>query len=265
MPVEAFRKLLELERRLRAPGGCPWDARQTIETLKPNFLEEVYECLEAHSRGDAREFREELGDVLYVLVFLAVIAEEEGLFTVRDWIQGAHDKIHRRHPHVFGEEHANGSEDAVRVWEAVKSREGKNERESVLDGIPVQLPALLRARRVQERASALGFDWDDPDDVFAKVEEEMTEVRRAYRAGEREETARELGDLLFAIVNLLRFLERNPEEILVGTIHKFEQRFREVEKALRAEGRALTLAEMDRVWERAKRDEPPAGINAESG
>jgi tetrapyrrole methylase family protein/MazG family protein len=255
MPVEAFRKLLELERRLRAPGGCPWDARQTIETLKPNFLEEVYECLEAHSQGNPEEFREELGDVLYVLLFLAIIAEEEGLFTVRELIQGAHDKIYRRHPHVFGEEHAAGSDDAVRVWEEVKSREGKSDRESVLDGIPVQLPALLRARRVQERASALGFDWDNPDDVFAKIEEEAEEVRGAYRAGEREAVAAELGDLLFAIVNLLRFLERNPEEILIGAIQKFEKRFREVEKAVRAEGRRLTLAEMDQVWERAKRDE----------
>ena len=255
MPVEAFRRLLELEKTLRAPGGCPWDAEQTVETLKPNLLEETYEVLEAHSSGDPKEFQEELGDLLYVLVFMALVAEEEGLFTVRDLIQGAHDKIYRRHPHVFGDARASTPDDAKRVWEEVKKQEGKKDRESVLDGIPHSLPALLRAKRVQERAAAIGFDWDDVDDVFAKVEEEIQEVRESHRSGDREAAVAELGDLLFAVVNLLRFLNRNPEETLVGTIKKFERRFRLVEKAMNEEGRRMSLAEMDEVWERAKREE----------
>jgi MazG family protein len=196
-----------------------------------------------------------MGDLLYVLLFMAIVAEEEGLFTVRDLIQGAHDKIYRRHPHVFGDEAAASPDDAKRVWEKVKKEEGKKDRESVLDGIPHSLPALMRARRVQERAAAIGFDWKHPDDVLAKVEEEMEEVRRSWHADEKEHAVEELGDVLFAVVNLLRFLNRNPEEVLVAAIKKFERRFREVETAINSEGRPMTLEEMDAVWERAKRDE----------
>ncbi|MGQ0723089.1 MAG: nucleoside triphosphate pyrophosphohydrolase [Candidatus Eiseniibacteriota bacterium] len=253
MPVDAFRQLLELQRTLRGPGGCPWDADQTLETLQPNLLEETHEVLEAHSKGDPAALREELGDLLYVLVFVAVVAEEQGLFTLRDVIQGAHDKIKSRHPHVFGDEEAKSAEDAKRVWERAKKREGRTDRESVLDGIPAALPALLRARRVQERAAALGFDWKHPDDVLAKVEEEVAEVRAIWPSGDRDHAVEELGDVLFAVVNLLRFLNRNPEEVLGTAIRKFERRFREVEKALDAEGRPMTLEEMDAVWERAKR------------
>lgn len=253
MPAQAFQRLLDLERTLRAPGGCPWDAAQTIETLKPNLLEETYEVLEAHSTGDMAEFREELGDLLYVLLFMGLVAEEDGLFTVRELIQEAHDKIYRRHPHVFGEEEAASPDDAKRVWENVKRREGK--KKSVLDGIPHNLPALMRARRVQERAAAVGFDWEHPDPVFAKVEEEMEEVRSSYHRGDTEHAIEELGDVLFAVVNLLRFLNRNPEEVLISTIKKFERRFREVEKAINAEERRMTLEEMDAVWERVKESE----------
>lgn len=252
MATEAFARLVALERRLRAPGGCPWDAAQTIETLKPNLLEETYEALEAHSSGDVAAFREELGDLFYVLLFVALLAEEEKLFTLEELLVEAHDKIYRRHPHVFGDAAAATADDAKRVWEEVKRGEGKPDRESALDGIPHNLPALMRARRVQERAAAIGFDWDSPEPVLAKVEEEMEEVRADWKRGDQVRAVEELGDVLFAVVNLLRFLNRNPEEVLIGTIKKFERRFREVEKAMHAEGRRMTLAEMDAVWERAK-------------
>lgn len=257
MPGQAFQRLLDLELRLRGPGGCPWDAEQTIETLKPNLLEETYEVLEAHSDGDPAEFREELGDLLYVLLFIAVVAEEQKLFTVKELLDGAHDKIYRRHPHVFADASAKSANDAKRVWEEQKKSEGKAGRQSVLDGIPHSLPGLMRARRVQERAAAIGFDWEHPDPVFAKVEEEMEEVRENYHAGNTEAAVEELGDVLFAVVNLLRFLNRNPEEVLVGTIKKFERRFREVERAVNAREKPMTLEEMDRVWERAKQRESP--------
>ncbi len=255
MATDAFARLIALERRLRGPGGCPWDAAQTIETLKPNLLEETYEALEAHSSGNVAAFREELGDLLYVLLFIALVAEEQSLFTIDELLREAHDKIYRRHPHVFGDASAATPDDAKRVWEEVKRSEGKTDRESALDGIPHNLPALMRARRVQERAAAIGFDWDHPEPVLAKIEEEMQEVRDGWRAGDQAHAVEELGDVLFAVVNLLRFLNRNPEEVLIGTIKKFERRFREVEKAMRAEGRAMTLAEMDAVWERAKEAE----------
>ncbi|GJM45567.1 MAG: nucleoside triphosphate pyrophosphohydrolase [Gemmatimonadota bacterium] len=259
MPAEAFQRLLDLELHLRAPGGCPWDADQTIETLKPNLLEETYEVLEAHSDGDPAEFREEMGDLFYVLLFMAILAEEEGQFTVKELLDGAYEKIYRRHPHVFGDAEASSPDDAKRVWEEQKKKEGKEGRDSVLDGIPHSLPALMRARRVQERAAAIGFDWEHPDPVFAKVEEEMGEVREAYHRGDTDHAVQELGDVLFAVVNLLRFLNRNPEEVLVGTIKKFERRFREVEKAVNAEDRRMTLPEMDQVWERAKAREEDEG------
>jgi tetrapyrrole methylase family protein/MazG family protein len=252
MPVEAFRRLLDLQHKLRAPGGCPWDAEQTIETLKPALLEETYEAIEAHADGDPAEFREELGDLLYVLIFVAVVAEDDGMFSLRDLIQGAHDKIYRRHPHVFGDAVADDADDAKRVWEKAKRAEGKADRESVLDGIPHSLPGLLRARRAQERAAAVGFDWEHADDVFAKVEEEMGEVREAYGRGDVDHAAEELGDLLFSVVNLLRFMNRNPEDVLLGALKKFERRFREVEREMRKHDRPMTPAEMDEVWERAK-------------
>jgi tetrapyrrole methylase family protein/MazG family protein len=188
-------------------------------------------------------------------VFVATVAEDDGLFTLRDMIQGAHDKIKSRHPHVFGDAFAESALDAKRVWEGQKKKEGKPGRESVLDGIPHSLPALMRARRVQERAAAVGFDWENPDDVMAKVEEEMAEVRESWHRGDTAHAIEELGDVLFAVVNLLRFLNRNPEEVLVATIKKFERRFREVEKAMHAQGRKMTLEEMDAVWERAKDEE----------
>ena len=255
MSAAAFQRLLDLEWRLRRPGGCPWDAEQTIETLKPHLLEETYETLEAHSSGDVAEFREELGDLFYVLLFVAVVAEDDGLFTVEEMLNGAHDKIYSRHPHVFGDEAADNPEEVKRIWEQQKKKEGKPERESVLDGIPSALPALMRARRVQERAAAIGFDWDHADPVLAKVEEEVREVRESWNAQDEEHTVEELGDLLFAVVNLLRFLKRNPEDVLGSSIRKFERRFRQVEKAINEEDRPMTLGEMDEIWERTKASE----------
>ena len=253
-----FSRLVEIMRRLRGPGGCPWDAEQTHESLTRYLLEEAYEVMEAIDAGTPELLKEELGDLLLQPVFHAAIAEEQEHFTIADVLDAINDKLVRRHPHVFGDMVIKSSSAQIENWEKIKKVEKGDERKSALSGVPPHLPALLRAQKVTEKAARVGFDWEHVDQVFAKVLEELHEFEETMAAGDQERMEAELGDLLFAIVNLGRFLAITPEEALRKTISRFTTRFEHVEEALHRQGRQMTdatLAEMDRLWEEAKRDE----------
>lgn len=253
-----FDELISIMRRLRGPGGCPWDAEQTHESLTRYLLEETYEVIEAIESGSPGHLKEELGDLLLQPVFHAAIAEESGAFTMDDVIRGLCEKLVRRHPHVFGDMHIADSSAQVENWEQIKKAEKGEERASAISGVPPHLPALLKAQKITEKAARVGFDWEHVDQVMAKVMEELHEFEEAMAAGDNEHMEAELGDLLFAIVNLGRFLSINPEEALRKTIARFQLRFRYVEDSLHAEGRQMNttpLADMDRLWEEAKQRE----------
>jgi tetrapyrrole methylase family protein/MazG family protein len=257
--LEGVARLIEVMRRLRAPGGCPWDREQTLQSLKPCLLEETYELLEAMDGDDLALHVEELGDVLLQVVFQCAIREEEGRFTFDGVASALADKLVRRHPHVFGEATASTSGEVLRNWEAIKQTEkGKKPDRSAVDGVPAALPALLKAQRLQAKASRVGFDWGDASGAADKLAEELAEVREAVAAGDAQKTAEEMGDLLFSVVNTCRFLHVDAEHALEGSNKKFSRRFREVERRVRAQGRALkscTLAELDEVWETVKSEE----------
>jgi len=242
-------------RRLRAPGGCPWDAEQTHESLTRYLLEEAYEVIEAIEMKSTEHLKEELGDLLLQPVFHAAIAEESGAFTIEDVIQTLYEKLIRRHPHVFGDMEINDSGAQIENWERIKKSEKGTERTSALSGVPSHLPALLKAQKITEKAARVGFDWEHVDHVVAKVMEELHEFKEALASSNNEHMEAELGDLLFAIVNLGRFLSINPEEALRKTITRFQKRFWYIENKLTAQGRQMnttTLEEMDRLWEEAK-------------
>lgn len=255
-----FDRLMEIMRKLRAPGGCPWDAEQTHESLKRYLLEEAYEVIETIDAADDAHLKEELGDLLLQPVFHAAIAEERGAFTMDEVLDAINDKLVRRHPHVFGEAVIESSEAQVANWEKIKKGEKGDERKTALSGIPPALPALMQAQKITEKAARVGFDWEHTDQVFAKVMEELHEFEEAMLSGSQEEMESELGDLLFAIVNLGRFLSIDPEEALRKTIRRFTSRFGYVEKTLHERGTTLqasTLAEMDALWDEAKKLEKP--------
>ncbi len=265
----AFGGLVDVMARLRAEGGCPWDREQTRESLKPYVVEEAYEVLEAIDEGDVNKLREELGDLLLQVVFQAQVAREAGEFTITEVIQAIVEKLVRRHPHVFGDATASSAQEVLRRWEAIKRAERKDAggRPSALDGVPRDLPALLRAHRLQEKASRVGFDWDDAAGLLQKLEEEMAEFRAASRDGGGPRAAAELGDLLFTLVNLSRTLNVNPEEALRATLARFIRRFQYMEEGMRQAGRPLTREtrpEMDRLWDEAKSREQ-AGDTGERG
>jgi tetrapyrrole methylase family protein/MazG family protein len=251
--------------QLRSDQGCPWDREQTHETLKQYLLEESYEVLDAIDAGDDDELCRELGDVLLQVVFHAQIADEEGRFDVDDVCRAVVDKLIHRHPHVFGDVEVDDADEVVTNWERIKraERSGGDVPASVLDGVPKQLPALLRAQRVQEKAARVGFDWTQISGPLEKVSEEFEELRREWGTPADSEKNRsrctdELGDLLFALVNVARFQKFSPEDALRQAVDKFERRFRALEENLIARGRALEecdLEEMDRAWERVKAQE----------
>lgn len=255
---ELFEELVAVMARLRGEGGCPWDREQTHASLKRYALEETYELLEAIDAGDDAGMSEELGDVLLQVLFHAQMAGEERRFAIEEVMTGLRDKLVRRHPHVFGDEQAADSDAVLRNWERVKALEkpaGDGQEHSLFTSVPRVMPALARAQRIGDKAAGVGFDWPDAAPVWAKVEEELDELKEAAAAGDVNRTEAELGDLLFSVVNLGRFLKVQAEEALTGTIARFQQRFAHIEQELAARGKTVdeaSLEEMDELWEQAK-------------
>jgi MazG family protein len=257
-----IQKLVDLVEQLRGEDGCPWDREQTRETLKPMLIEEAYEVLDALDGEDPADLKDELGDLLFQVVFHSQIASERGEFHLGDVIDRVHDKMMRRHPHVFGDAELRTSEDVLRNWEDIKAAERgtpsasrPESNESLLDGIPSKLPALHEAYQMTAKASRVGFDWARLEQIIAKLREEADEIVRARDTGDQAEVADEVGDLLFVVVNVARFLRVDPETALRRSNRKFGRRFRHVESRVKAQGRELkdaTLTEMDELWEEAK-------------
>ncbi len=252
-----YEDLLKIMEMLRSPGGCPWDREQDHESLKRYFIEETYEVLEAIDLKSPEKLCEELGDVLLQVIFHARIAEENGQFTMGDVIDTVSKKMVHRHQHVFGVAEAETAEDVVNLWEDIKKKEkGAKTQTEVLKDVPAILPALMRSYKVQEKAAKVGFDWDHVEDAWQKVLEETEELHEAYSTMDRDRMEDEMGDLLFAVVNVARFLKIQPELALTGTINKFIRRFEYIETQSRKAGKELTemtLAEMDDLWNEAKK------------
>jgi XTP/dITP diphosphohydrolase/tetrapyrrole methylase family protein/MazG family protein/ATP diphosphatase len=262
----SFEELVEIIKKLRAPGGCPWDRKQTLETLKEYVIEESYELIDAIDSRDVKNICEECGDLLLQIVFIAQIAAENGWFEVQEIIESLCDKLKRRHPHVFGDLKVRDSEEVRRNWDMIKlqERESKKEEPSRLTGIPRSMPALLRAYAIQERAAKVGFDWekDNLDPIWAKIDEEIRELRKALDEGDAGEVKEEIGDLLFAVVNLSRHIGVNPEEALQGANEKFSARFRFIEESVEGKGRSFdeySLDELETLWQSAKKAQRTKG------
>lgn len=258
--TDRFETLVAIMDRLRDPGGCPWDREQSYATLRGFLLEECYEVVEALDHGDLPGLREELGDLLFQIVFLSRLAKEQDAFEAADVVRGIAEKMIRRHPHVFGSDRAEDSREVLRKWEEIKRAEkssaaGAEAERSVLDGIPRALPALLKAQRLGDKAARVGFDWEHADAVFAKVDEELAELRAAVARGEAEAVREELGDALFSLAMLARHLGVDPEEALERGNRKFKSRFEKVEEELRRRGIPVGDAELDlleSIWREAK-------------
>jgi MazG family protein len=262
-PAAAFGRMLELIRTLRSENGCPWDKKQTPHSIHPYILEEYHELVQAMNEGKAAEITDELGDLLFLVVFLGYMFEQERVTTLADVLDRVTQKMTRRHPHVFGDVQATTPEDVIDNWAKIKaSEESIAGRKSILDGIPRSLPALVRAQKLSRRAAKVGFDWIHADDVLAKVDEEFQEFKDAVAAGRLPEIREELGDLLFVLVNAARHLGVNGEIALNDCSDKFERRFHHIEDRLSAAGKTLNvsdLAEMDRLWDEAKALEKKPG------
>ena len=270
---EWFEKLLAVQKRLRAPNGCPWDREQTHATLRTYLLEETYEVLDALDSGNDAKFAEEMGDLLLQVVFHSEIAREQGRFSVADVIREIHDKMIRRHPHVFGKVRVKNSAQVLRNWESIKAQErsdknhapkngaaqpSKNKPASLLDGVSHSLPAVLEGLQLTRKAARAGFDWHNTDGIFEKLREEMAEVRHALNEKEPKKAEEELGDLLFAVINLARFVQVDPEIALKKANTKFQRRFFEMEKSAMARHRSfadLPREEMESLWDAVKQSE----------
>jgi nucleoside triphosphate diphosphatase len=269
-PSRDIARLIEIMAALRTPGsGCPWDLEQSFATIAPYTIEEAYEVADAIVRGDLDDLRDELGDLLLQVVFHARMAQEQGAFDFGDVVQALTEKLVRRHPHVFGDARGLTPKAVEGLWERIKAQEraqkspgrGREGAAGALAGVPVGLPALTRALKLQAKAGKVGFDWNDPLAVLAKIREEADEIEAELAAGSRAAAAAELGDLLFAMVNLARHLDVDPEATLRAANRKFEQRFAAIERALAERGKtpqAATLEEMEALWNAAKASEKPA-------
>lgn len=260
MSKHDIQQLLDIMARLRDPnGGCPWDLEQDFATIAPYTIEEAYEVAEAIARGDRLELRDELGDLLLQTVFHAQMAKEEGSFDFADVVKSICDKMIRRHPHVFSDAEIRTADAQVDNWEVIKEQERSAKKsERTLADVPAALPALMRAQKLQGRAARVGFDWPDVSGVIAKIKEELAEVEEAIASGDATHTQEELGDLLFAVTNLARFVKADAETALRDTNAKFTRRFEYIEDALKAQGRHIrdaSLDEMEALWNAAKEKE----------
>ncbi len=247
-----FCRLVEIMEKLRGENGCPWDREQTYKSLRQFLLEETYEVLEVIDSGNYAELSNELGDLLLQIIFQSQIAREEGLFDIEHVLDNIIKKLIHRHPNVFGNVEIKNAQEQIVNWEKMKKKEGKK---SVIDGVPKEMSALLRAFRTQSKASTVGFDWPDAVQVWEKIHEEIEELKEAIASSETKKIEEEFGDVLFSFVNLARFIHVNPEDALRNTIHKFTTRFQKIETELRARGKETSewnLAEMDEIWEKAK-------------
>lgn len=253
--IEALGRVIDILDILRVK--CPWDAKQTNESLRPNTIEEVYELAQALIAEDNADIKKELGDVLLHVLFYSKIGEEKDSFDIVDVCDALNSKLIYRHPHVFGDVHVDNAEQVTQNWEQLKLRE-KDGNRSVLAGVPAALPALVKAFRIQEKAANVGFDWEAPEQVWDKVSEELGEVRQAIAEGNAEDVEAEFGDLIFSIVNAARLYDVNPENALERTNRKFIARFNYIEDAVRRSGRNikdLTLGELDEFWNEAKNNQ----------
>ena len=248
--------LLEIMRSLRAPGGCPWDAEQTHESIRKNLIEETYEVVEAIDKKDSGMLLEELGDLLMQVVFHAQMEDEQGVFNFDDVADGVCKKLIERHPHVFGEVEVSGVDDVLDNWDAIKRRKkGQKKGSEPMLSVPRELPALMRAAKIQQKASAVGFDWPDVSGAYDKIIEETQELRKAVESGVQDDVIEELGDLLFSVVNVSRFLKCDAEEALTAASDKFINRFIRVEQLAKENGvdmEKASLEELDKLWDIAK-------------
>ena len=261
-PGPAFARLVEIMARLRAPGGCPWDREQSFDTIKPYLLEETYEVMDAIDARDWEGLADELGDLLLQAVFFAQMASEEGRFDIADSLLAINSKLVRRHPHVFADGDAKTSGDVLRRWDEIKATEKENKGapppKGLLAGVPRSLPALVEAQKIAAKAAGAGFDWENIDQVFDKLREELAEIDAARATGSPSEIEDEIGDLLFVVVNIARFLKVDPEQALRKTNSKFRRRFAHVEEGLAAHGKTpqqASLDEMEALWQAAKHSE----------
>jgi tetrapyrrole methylase family protein/MazG family protein len=258
---ESIERLLGIMEKLRAPDGCPWDREQTHDSLKSDLIEEAYEVIDAIESGNSSDLEEELGDLLLQVVFHSEIAAGEGRFKFDAVANGISDKLVRRHPHVFGNVEVSGTSEVLQNWDAIKKAEKQGESEksaSIISGIPKHLPALQKAHQIQKRAARAGFDWEHIDAVFDKLHEEIDELKEAIQSNQEPAIRDELGDLLFSVVNVSRFLGHNPEEILNQNIKKFVSRFQHVEAQVHATGRSMkefSASELDVFWNTAKQNQ----------
>jgi MazG family protein len=259
-PGEGFEKLVAIMARLRAPGGCPWDREQNYDTIKPYLLEETYEVMDAIDARDFEGLEDELGDLLLQAVFFAQMASEEGRFDISGSLEAINSKLIRRHPHVFADGDAKTSGEVLRRWDEIKAEEreakAKPRPKGLLAGVPRSLPALVEAQRIAGKAAKAGFDWANIDQVFEKLWEELAELDAARASAQQPDIEDELGDLLFVVVNIARFLNVDPEQALRKTNSKFRTRFGQVEAGVEASGKTLQEAgidEMERLWQEAKR------------
>lgn len=247
--------LVELMATLRGENGCPWDKKQTKVSIKPYIIEEAYEVVEAVDEQEPQKIQEELGDLLFQIIFYAQLLSEEDGIDIYDIMKMIHTKMIRRHPHVFGEIHVKNAEEVLANWEQIKQAEKKEERSSLLEGIPKDLPSLLRAHRIQSKASHVGFEWENFNQILEKLDEEFYEFRHAHKQGDIEKIEDEFGDVLFVLVSIARFLKINPDDALRKAIAKFTTRFSHIEQRMKAMGKEwkdMTGEEMDQLWKEAK-------------